>query len=492
MFRQFAFVKHVALVRDPAAHYSRGLAFVEFFTLEHAQYALQCTNGMALNTRDLAVSGDTTLHVTFAKEAIMHAMIRKVRMVATTSFARIWCVCLVKLHAGCYLYKGFYMFYQAQQPGNVLAVNPLVAQALQAAQWSANNGYSTTVPHSQQPPAPPGAPPTAPAQPAMYPTGSTAYVSAPPPPPQYTPAFQLPQHMPLQVPAQENVVPRWPPHFETNGGQYVYQAASGYFLNAATDFLYDPKSHLYYNGRDGVYFSYDATVQPPFRLFSPPEPREPFASSAPAHQSQESAHSNVGISGTLSSTAAAATTNEKSKPAGGMSAPVKSGAVGFGFGLGAAKKVKIVLAKWGSLQQDEEEEVEVVNGKAGEKQQGVSSKKECDSGVSADKASVLIPTAAPTNISVREADTAASSSSSSSGSGGSPPVPTAVVLAVHPAAPASVLAAVSVTAAPAVSVVPPLAPVCLLCQRQFASFEMLARHEKESKLHADNLKKLHQ
>lgn len=79
VFRQFALVKHVSLIRDPAAHYSKGLAFVEFFSPEHAQYALQCTNGLALNTRDMAVSGDTVLQVTFAKESVMHAMLRKVR-----------------------------------------------------------------------------------------------------------------------------------------------------------------------------------------------------------------------------------------------------------------------------------------------------------------------------------------------------------------------------------------------------------------------------
>jgi hypothetical protein len=32
--------------------------------------------------------------------------------------------------------------------------------------------------------------------------------------------------------------------------------------------------------------------------------------------------------------------------------------------------------------------------------------------------------------------------------------------------------------------------VCLICQRQFPSVEVLRRHEQESKLHADNLAKL--
>ena len=33
---------------------------------------------------------------------------------------------------------------------------------------------------------------------------------------------------------------------------------------------------------------------------------------------------------------------------------------------------------------------------------------------------------------------------------------------------------------------------CLLCQRQFLNFEQLQRHERESKLHKDNLLKLQQ
>jgi len=31
--------------------------------------------------------------------------------------------------------------------------------------------------------------------------------------------------------------------------------------------------------------------------------------------------------------------------------------------------------------------------------------------------------------------------------------------------------------------------ICYLCERQFASIDMLRRHEQESKLHAENLRK---
>ena len=66
-------------MRDPAANYSRGVAFVEFHSIEYAAYAVQCTNGMSFGPADMAVGGDNILHVSFAKIDIMQKLLKKVR-----------------------------------------------------------------------------------------------------------------------------------------------------------------------------------------------------------------------------------------------------------------------------------------------------------------------------------------------------------------------------------------------------------------------------
>src|SRR4051812_13592678 len=43
LFRQYAVVKSVVVMKDPGTNYSRGLAYVEFYSVEQAAYALQNT-----------------------------------------------------------------------------------------------------------------------------------------------------------------------------------------------------------------------------------------------------------------------------------------------------------------------------------------------------------------------------------------------------------------------------------------------------------------
>jgi hypothetical protein len=86
LYRQFALVKSVALVRDPASHYAKGLAFVEFHSPEYAQYAMQHTNGMPFGAADMAVGGDTTISVSFARLDVMQTLLSKVRHGAYADF----------------------------------------------------------------------------------------------------------------------------------------------------------------------------------------------------------------------------------------------------------------------------------------------------------------------------------------------------------------------------------------------------------------------
>ena len=50
--------------------------------------------------------------------------------------------------------------------------------------------------------------------------------------------------------------PKWPFPFDTNGGAYVFQAQSGYFLEPISQFFYCPKSKLYYSCLEGTYYQY--------------------------------------------------------------------------------------------------------------------------------------------------------------------------------------------------------------------------------------------
>ncbi len=70
LFRQFAVVKSVALLKDPGANYSKALAYVEFHTAEHAAHAL-------LSAGDLRMDSNP-LKVTFARENVMTQLLHQV------------------------------------------------------------------------------------------------------------------------------------------------------------------------------------------------------------------------------------------------------------------------------------------------------------------------------------------------------------------------------------------------------------------------------
>ena len=44
LFRPYAMVKSVSLIRDPSSQFATHLGYIEFYSVEHAQYALQSYN----------------------------------------------------------------------------------------------------------------------------------------------------------------------------------------------------------------------------------------------------------------------------------------------------------------------------------------------------------------------------------------------------------------------------------------------------------------
>ena len=144
--------------------------------------------------------------------------------------------------------------------------------------------------------------------------------------------------------------PKWPFPFDTNGGAYVFQAQSGYFLEPISQFFYCPKSKLYYSCLEGTYYQYipgalNGVDGTPFVRYIPPLP-------------MESEH-NVG-------TSASSTTESHSLAESSLRKPVI-----LSMGLSSVKGIKSMsktpsivnkkvegeLKKWAArLEEDEEEE----------------------------------------------------------------------------------------------------------------------------------------
>lgn len=374
-------------------------------------------------------------------------------------------------------------------------MNPLVAQALQAAQWSANNGYSTT--------SVPGMTNSGPSASALPPQPYGTPVPVPSAPPVATVTGGLDHGgnsaAQFDTAGLVPVVVRFPPNFDTNGGSYVYQAKSGYFLEPITEFYYDPKHKRYFCARDGNYYTYDATSDPPFKVFSPPAPSTDLTTSSVTDRSASTAVATN--DGPVGQSTATTTVKAAAPSAGKMKLTTKTG-TGVGFGLGGNKKAKLDIAKWGALQQDDDDEQQEDPRNKGRKIGGVNgsvgSNASASSAASAPSHDASIPAtnlksqtpvvAVDGGAEARRAPAVAGPPGASTTTAPAGPTPPKPPVVAAPAAAVPTLTTVAAPSAPAPA--PGGLPICMLCQRQFPSMEMLQRHERESKLHADNLRKL--
>lgn len=69
-------------------------------------------------------------------------------------------------------------------------------------------------------------------------------------------------------PPKPKAVPEWPPRFEQNGTDFVFDARSAMFYHSESDFFYDPKSKMYYGNKKGAYYRYQVGGDPPFEQVS--------------------------------------------------------------------------------------------------------------------------------------------------------------------------------------------------------------------------------
>ena len=213
------------------------------------------------------------------------------------------------------------------------------------------------------------------------------------------------------------VKPSWPPSFDQQGGAFVFQSSTGYFFEPLSEFYYVPRTKMYYNSADATYYRYNEASDPPFDKVD-----APAQAAAPAVPPTIAAVDSSATAAKLVRKPVVISLGANGGTAAGSKLKPKS--------LGAGKKVLTDLAKWGSLQQEEQEEMAVR----------------------------LPPSKGKSSSAPAAAATAAT--------------------ADQPSSSASTAAAAEKTKA-----------VCVLCKRQFSSADQLARHEKESQLHQENLAK---
>ena len=338
----------------------------------------------------------------------------------------------------------------------------LAVEAGQSARWFGSNGF-TGQPSSQQIRHPP------------IPTGLAG-----------PPGVLVPK-----------IKPVWPPSFETDGGAYIFQAQSGSFLEPKSQFFYCPKSRLYYSCADGIYYNcVVSSSEVNFIRFNPPLPLEPDNGSN-AENSDVLSEKNI-------------TTNTTEIELSSMRKPVVL-SMGFNMGKGkntavkimnvATKKVTGDITKWGAIQVKEDDQNQAEITRATSSSLGASRGKGKSSSVISMNSTTSPPTA-PTpitaiSVSVKDIPEPVKSSYNTStlSSGFCPDPRIATVTAASSAADAIAL----ITGIPPTPTPAPAQPViviskepaelvaCLLCRRQFATPEQLLRHERESKLHKDNM-----
>ena len=247
--------------------------------------------------------------------------------------------------------------------------------------------------------------------------------------PSMMPAAARNVHLPQ---ASSRAKPSWPPPFESHGSAFVFQPNSGYFFEPLSEFYYCPKSKLYYNSSDGVYYRYVQGTEQPFVKFIPPIPTEPnvAVSNEPKDDKALSIDSDAMRKPVVISLGLSTTTKVKAK------ATVFPG----------GKKVLNDIAKWGAVNDDDDAEEETIP---------VSKVKTTPSAVLNSKHVKVAAISTDSDTTRKRSNTETETQETQPASNANSNVKT----------------------------------ICHICKRGFASIEQLTRHEKESKLHAENVAK---
>lgn len=236
----------------------------------------------------------------------------------------------------------------------------------------------------------------------------------------------------ISIPSRLKSSKNWPPNFETEGAAYHFQPKSGCFLDPITQYYYCPRSKTYYNAATGEYFRYVGGDDPEdlYKRIAIPEP---------------SGTEVVLVEENISSAAPTAL------PTGTSRKPIK-----LNIGLGGAKPKNKSVAPIMPTIIESKPPVDAVPATLLTSTTSSAFAKISENVLKWEERRKEERDTSPQTAFVVRRDSGASA-----------------------VAPATVSASANLRSN----------PVCLLCRRQFPSFDVLIRHEKESKLHADNLTK---
>ena len=299
--------------------------------------------------------------------------------------------------------------------------------------------------------------------------------------------------------------PVWPPSFEEDGTAWVFDSASGYFLHAATEMYYEPKSRWYCRrSRDSgqyVYYHYHKGQDPPFVEQS----ATAAATAAVASSSPDATASTTAAAAAAATTAASSSvvpvvktnTTTTTTALNGKKKPVSFGLSMGGGGKGkkgpgvASKHMKHMqnMHIWGArAREDESDEESEAEAAPQESSSSSSSSKSSDSVAQRRREAEALSVSAAK----AKADAAAAAASTAALLAASPaanllgPVVDPQVLGLDYAS----LGRLRLDGKPLVE--RPVAGsgakwACLVSRRQFATEEQVAKHVRLSKLYKEEL-----
>lgn len=295
--------------------------------------------------------------------------------------------------------------------------------------------------------------------------------------------------------------PLWPPRFETHGASYVFQPQSGCFFEPLSEYYYCPKSRLYYCSNKGIYYR---SVGPPptsvlgdetgYLRFDPPIPMGADDSSSSTLDMPNSSQNQINndnlnsrkpvtMSISFGNTKAKSSTKKKDIT-NTVTTTNPELTVSSGSGIGTTTTSSITAFRKGAVNQAITKWEEVKKKDMGE-DMPLSTTTSTDNTTPAttntnnDNINDINTAIIINKTSTIQSETPSSATTRSSNN----------IITSHPDDQSSIAASISATATSTSSSTSTSAQVCLLCRRQFANTEQLQRHEKESKLHAENLAK---
>ena len=276
---------------------------------------------------------------------------------------------------------------------------------------------------------------------------------------------------------------KFPPNFDLYGAAYVFQSSTGLFLDQLSEFYYCPKSKLYYNSKNGIYYKYDinqtSETGVPFIRYNPPLPSTLSTETAIVNDTSSSStnasSTNVVVASLVRQPVIISIgfgNKNKSNTAAASAATSQSAAA-----ANVNKKVLTNFLKWESAREDFIEKDETATATSAT--------------IEAEESAFGKPNKLRSNSTTIMTNTNTNVTSITAGTTTSIPVDVPPVVSNTIVTQTATLSnATTAAEVPSTSGGAGVGVICVLCQRKFASAEQLVRHEKESKLHADNLAKL--